>query len=69
MGHIVALTGERALPDKLCPGHAFRDDAIHFKTIVLDNFSAVRRGQDDRPAWAGKALSHDAKVARRAPAS
>jgi hypothetical protein len=50
MGHIVALTGERALPDKLCPGHAFRDDADHFKTSVLDDFSARQPGLAGRLA-------------------
>jgi hypothetical protein len=66
MGRIVALTGSRALPDKLCSGHAFRDDADHFKTSVLDDFSMPT----PRPAWPGwrdmKGISHVVKVARRA---
>src|ERR1700761_5953381 len=67
MGHIVALTGRRALPDKLCSEHAFRDDADHFKTSVLDNFSTPRAPAGQAELAGRGNDSHDPKVARRAP--
>ena len=56
------------MPDKLCSELAFRDDADHFKTSVLDNFSIPQPDRRGRVTGRGKSASHDPKVARRAPA-